>query len=250
VHLSSQACAGRDHLIHVPSAPAASAAKGSEPAECGGEHGGNKVKGGGGGAAGRSACGGDEPGEVGKAAAMCEHCGLYVCGVCTWKARKLICFHAPLSCKHRVAVDACVARVQSAMDELDQKRAAAASNSRRAGVKRPSGAGAGGELGRSDPSATNGKQEEAPMPLRTGAPTLAEMIELLCQLGRTSEVATLREIEAGTYQPPATANQSNAEDRCAKRALLATEKSPARRRKEPCILRQERHRHARNDLSG
>ena len=78
-----------------------------------------------------------------KAAAMCEHCGLYVCGVCTWKARQLICFHAPLLCKHRVAVEACVARVQSAMDELDQKRAAAASAGRRAGLKRPLSAGAG-----------------------------------------------------------------------------------------------------------
>jgi hypothetical protein len=131
-----------------------------------------------------------------KAAAMCNQCGTRVCGACSFKARRAVAFHAPLPCQHRVLVEACVSRIEAAMDAADVKYNAAVAASRASLHARPGRAGAAGAEGalRSSPDT----QEQAKQ-----APELAELIELLSQLGRTEEVETLRQVQAGTYQPPA-----------------------------------------------
>ena len=200
---SSKSCAASSHLIHVP--PARDCAKGGK-SKCEGVKGGK----GGPGGKGRQVRRGEKDGELVKATARCIQCGLYVCGECTWKARRIVGFHAPLPCEHRVAVEACVTRVQSAMDDLDRKRAAVAApgvRSRSARERVPRSQGPAGEGSVS----VQERREDAQKPLPTCIPTLSEIILLLQQLGRTSEVAALREIEAGTYAPPAQPSESSAE---------------------------------------
>ena len=62
------------------------------------------------------------------AAGKCGGCGVYVCRACTWRACHVVPFHAPLPCSRRVAVVSCVARIESALQELDRKHTPAAAS--------------------------------------------------------------------------------------------------------------------------
>ncbi len=131
-----------------------------------------------------------------RAAVMCNECGTRVCGACSFKARRAVPFHAPLPCEHRVLVEACVLRIEAAMDAADVKYNAAVAASRASLYARSGRAGAAGSGGAARSSPDN--QEQAKQ-----VPKLAELMELLSKLGRTEEVETLRQVQAGTYQPPA-----------------------------------------------
>lgn len=151
-----------------------------------------------------------------KAAGMCKQCGTRLCGVCSFKAQRAVPFHPPLPCDHRVLVEACVSRVEEAMEAADAKYNAAVATSRASLFARPAGgggrkvvdAGAGSNTEAwTHGQGSQGKQPSAHeiagvVPGLAVVPRLAELIELLSQLGRTEEVETLRLVQAGTYQPP------------------------------------------------
>jgi len=132
---------------------------------------------------------------------MCKQCRVNVCGNCTWKAQRIVAFHAPLPCQHRVLVESCVARVESAMQDLERKHAAANASARRGGRSVRPGRG---DQDKDSQVGTESSQKgtDSIKELPKSMPTLSEMIEVLMQLGRTAEVKTLREIEAGSYEAP------------------------------------------------
>jgi len=136
-----------------------------------------------------------------RATAMCKQCRVNVCGNCTWKAQRIVAFHAPLPCQHRVLVESCVARVESAMQDLERKHAAANASARRGGRSVRPGRG---DQDKDSQVGTESSQKgtDSIKELPKSMPTLSEMIEVLMQLGRTAEVKTLREIEAGSYEAP------------------------------------------------
>jgi len=146
--------------------------------------------------------------EASSARAMCKRCGTRVCEHCTWKARRMVALHVPLSCQLRVLVEAYVARIEVAMEDLDRKHTAATVNTRvsvSSRHARPSAHGGkssqDGEPVADASSAAGGASAVAKLP--TSAPSLAELIELLGLLGRTEEVKTLRQVEDGSYVAPA-----------------------------------------------
>ena len=123
-----------------------------------------------------------------KVAGMCKQCGTRLCGVCSFKARRAVAFHAPLPCDHRVLVEACVSRVEEAMEAADAKYNAAVASSRASLFSRPGGGGGGGgragatEAGSGTESGRNGQGTQGKQPSahqsEGGVPKLAQLIEL------------------------------------------------------------------------